>query len=139
MKINSIEDAKNYVTAVIKDDFTHQALKRNGFINNKNFYVINNSDSLLKLLVSRKNIDFVLIDSLTMNFRIKANGLNPKLFTTHVQLNQQPIRFYFACSKTTPTKVVDKLKQAFISVEQSGDKQKIMDLWLQKNIGVLRE
>lgn len=124
---------------MIKDDFTHQALKRNGFINNKNFYVINNSDSLLKLLVSRKNIDFVLIDSLTMNFRIKANGLNPKLFTTHVQLNQQPIRFYFACSKTTPTKVVDKLKQAFISVEQSGDKQKIMDLWLQKNIGVLRE
>jgi len=35
--------------------------------------------------------------------------------------------------------VVDKLKQAFISVEQSGDKQKIMDLWLQKNVGVLRE
>jgi len=139
VKINSIDDAKNYITAVIKDDFTHQTLKRNGFIENKNFYVINNSDSLLKLLVSRKNIDFVLIDSLTMNFRIKSNNLDPNLFITHVQLNQQPIRFYFACSNSTPTTIVNKLKQAFISVEQSGEKQKILNLWLQKNVGVLRE
>ena len=127
------------MTAVIKNDFTHQALIHNGFIRDKNYYVINNSDSLLQLLISRRNIDLVLIDSLTMNYRIMNNGFDPKLFVTYVKLNQQPLMFYLACSNTTEKSIIDTLNKAFKTIEQNGEKQRIMATWMQKNIGVLRD
>jgi polar amino acid transport system substrate-binding protein len=135
VNINSLDEVKNHVTAVIRDDITHQLLIKNGFIEFKNYYVINNSDSLLKLLVSRENIDLILVDDLTMNYRIKANGFEPSLFKTYFKLNTESLKFYLACSNNTPKKIVTKLTTALELINKNGEKQKIVNKWLPNKLG----
>ena len=139
LNIKSINDAKQYMTAVIKDDYTHQALIKNGFIENKNYFVINNSDSLLRLLISRENIDLVLVDDFTMGYRLKQNGLDPQNFIKYVKINQHPLKFYFACSNNTSKDIVNSLQKAFIHIETNGAKERIKTNWLNKNVGILND
>jgi len=133
IKINKLEDAKNYITAVIKDDYTHQLLINNGFEEFKHFYLVNNPDSLLKLLIERKNIDLILVDSLTIPYRAKSSGYNPSLFTSFIKLNTKPLNFYLACSNETPVEIIDNLSYSIEKIKATGEYQKITDKWLDEN------
>lgn len=130
--INTLEDVKNYVTAVIRDDVTHQLFLKNGFIEGEHFYLVNNPDSLLKLLVTRKDIDLIMIDYLTIKYRAAYSKLDPALFTAFMPLNQEPLTFYLACSKKTPPQVVSRLSQAIDTIKANGTYQKIINKWLNK-------
>jgi len=130
IKLATLNDAKNYITAVFKDDVTYQILIKNGFIEFKNYYVINNSDSLLKLLYLRKNIDLILIDDLTLAYRAKLDHLDPNLFKAYLKLNRAPLNFYVACSNTTSKQVINKLRTAIFQLKKSGEDKKIIEKWL---------
>lgn len=130
IKINKIEDAKSYITAVIKDDYTHQLLLNNGFEEFKHFYVVNNPDSQLKLLIERKNIDLILVDFSTIPYRSKSNDINPALFTSFIQLNIKPLNFYLACSNDTSVAIIDSLSYAIDKIKATGQYQQINDKWL---------
>jgi len=112
IKINSIEDAKQYRVAVVKDDFTHQSLLNLGFIENKNLFVVKNSTSLLKLLLTRSYIDLILTDLTTLNYRAKIEKLNSNLFKKYISLTKAPKKLYLACSLNTSPKIVKSLSQA---------------------------
>ncbi len=133
IKIKSLKEAKNYITAVIKDDYTHHLLLQNGFKEYKHFYVVNNPDSLLKLLVARKNIDLILVDWLTIFYRAKVNQIDPELFHSFVQLNTKPLNFYLACSNNTSPKIIANLSQAIKKIKATGEYQQIIDKWLNKD------
>ncbi|MCJ8320586.1 MAG: transporter substrate-binding domain-containing protein [Colwellia sp.] len=135
IKINKLEDAKNYITAVIKDDYTHQLLLNNGFKEFKDFYIVNNPDSLLKLLIERENIDLILVDLLTISYRANSSGIDPELFTSFIQLNTKPLDFYLACSNNTPVEIVDNLSYAIDKIKATGEYQQIINKWLGKNNG----
>jgi len=128
--LTSLEDAKNYITAVIKDDMSHQRLIKQGFIEFKNYYVINDSDSILKLLYTRKNIDLILIDDLTIADRAKRYHLDPNLFKPYLKLNDKPSNFYLACSNPTSTDVINTLKAAIEKLKKSSEYKNIMTKWL---------
>lgn len=130
--INTLEDVKNYVTAVIRDDISHQLLLQNGFIEGEHFYLVNNPDSLLKLLVTRKDIDLIMIDYLTIKYRSAYSKLDSALFTPYMHVNQIPLVFYLACSKNTSSQVVSQLSQALDTIKANGIYQKIIDKWLNK-------
>lgn len=130
--INTIDDVKNYFTAVIRDDITHQLLLENGFIEGEHFFLVNNPDSLLKLLVTRKNIDLILVDYLTIKYRSEYSKLDPELFTSFLYLNKKPLNFYLACSINTPKQVVKKLSQGIDTIKENGTYQKIINKWLTK-------
>jgi polar amino acid transport system substrate-binding protein len=129
IKINKIEDAKNYITAVIKDDYTHQLLLNNGFEEFKNFYVVNNPDSQLNLLIEREDIDLILVDFSTIPYRSKSNGINSALFTSFIQLNTKPLNFYLACSNETSVEIIDNLSYAIDKIKATGEYQQINDKW----------
>jgi len=129
IKINSVEDAKQYKVAVIRDDVTHQTMKSYGFEENKNLYIVNNTYSLLKLLHDSKSIDLILADDLTIKYRALFNGLSPDLFTTFHKMNITPFIFYLACSKTTDRAVVDQLSKGLETIKENGVKNRIEDKW----------
>ncbi len=110
--INSLEDARKYNVAVIRNDVTHQLLLKHGFEENKNLYIINNTFSLLKLLTYRKNVDLILVDQLTVHYRARFAEIDPNIFKAYFRLNQAPLQFYLACSNQTEQSTVDELTTA---------------------------
>jgi len=139
IKLSSMEEAKNYITAVIKDDVNYQLLIKNGFIEFKNYDVINNSDSLLKLLNTRKHIDLILIDDLTIAYRAKLAHLDPNIFKFYLKLNTKPLNFYLACSNTTPIDVINAISKAIMQLKTSGEDKKIIAKWLPHKMALLNE
>jgi len=139
IKINKLDDAKKYITAVIKDDITHQLLIKNDFIEFKNYYVINNSDSILKLLSIRKNIDLILMDDLAINYRSKINNIDPSIFKAYFPLINKPLSYHLACSNSTNRKIINTIAQAFKKVHESGEQQKIIDKWLPDKMVIIND
>ncbi len=129
INISNIEDIKNYKVAVLKDDRTHQMMLKLGFEENKNLYIINNTYSMLKLLMTRDNIDFILADTVNVKYRAKFNNIDPKLFKTYFKLNKTPVNLNFACSLSTPVKTVNTLKAAINTIKKDGTYQKIAQKW----------
>jgi len=120
INVATIEDIKKYKVAVLKDDRTYHILLKHGFIENKNLYVINNTYSMLKLLITRKEIDFILADTINVEYRAKFNNIDPNLFRTYLKLNQQPIKLHLACSMQTAAVVIHTLKKAINEIKQDG-------------------
>ncbi|MEW6991832.1 substrate-binding periplasmic protein [Colwelliaceae bacterium 6441] len=132
LNIRTIEDAKKYNVAVLKDDRTHHKLLQLGFVENKNLYIINNAYSMLKLLTTRKEIDLILADKINVKYRALYNNIDPSLFKTYMKLNKKPIELYFACSLGTPKEVVTVLQNAIEKIKRNGLYAKIFAQWEQK-------
>ena len=129
VKVNSMADALQYRVAVLRDDFTHQFLLNAGFIENKNLYVVNNTKSLLQLLKTKKYIDLILADPLTVQYRAIYNDMDPDQFVAIHKLNSAPIHFYVACSLSTEKSIIEDLINGLEWVKESGEYQKILKRW----------
>jgi len=129
IKLNTIEDAKGYRVAVLRDDVTHQLLVKRGFIENKNMFVVNNPSSMLKLLQSRNLIDLILTDKISLKYRAEFHNINPHLFIEFLKLDENPLDFYLACSLSTDQAIVDDIINAFEQIKKMGEYDKIMKLW----------
>ena len=116
----SLDEAKNYTIAVIRNDATHFILLSRGFEEGKNLYVINNTKSLFNLLLLRDSIDLIIADDVTIGYRATLAGVN---------VNELSRLFYLACSLSTSDKVISKLKSALQSIYQDGFYQKVKHKW----------
>lgn len=133
IQIRSIDDAKKYNVAVLKDDVTHQLLLSHGFKEYKNLYVVNNTRSLLKLLTLRNNIDLILADNLTVTYRALYNNMAPDTFKIFLQVNKQPLNFYLACNLESDSQGLKQLEQGFLTIKQNGLHDKLSNEWKQLN------
>ena len=127
--ITSLEQAKQYKIAVIRDDVTHQLLLEKGFVEAENLYVVNNSSSLLKLLVQRTSIDLIFADFMTVKYRALHDDIDPSIFIPYLNLNDKPLDFYLACSLSTPKAIVNQLSRAITTIKASGQHQAIVEQW----------
>ncbi len=127
--INSIEDAKQYRTAVIRDDVTHQYLINKGFKDGENLYVLNDTFSLLKLLKERESIHFILVDSNTIKYRARFNNIDPELFKVFYQVNKEPLDYYLACNKNTSEEVITNIRKAIANMKANGQIERITKEW----------
>jgi polar amino acid transport system substrate-binding protein len=127
IKVNNIEDVKKYNVAVLKEDRTYYDLLKLGFVENKNLFVINDSTSMLKLLTKRKQIDFILADTINVKYRAIFNNMDYDLFKTYFKLNKKPIELYLACSLKTSTEVINNLSQAINKIKENGTYDKIFE------------
>jgi len=125
IKINSLEDAKEYQIAAIRDDFTHSFLLNAGFVEHKNLYVVNNTHTLLKLLIKNDFIDLVIADGETVEYRAKSIDIPQDKFKKYFQLNEKPLDFYLACSLKTDKKIIEQLSIALKTIKRNGEYNKI--------------
>lgn len=129
INIKNIEDVKKYKVAVLKEDRTYYELLKRGFVENKNLFVINDSTTMLKLLTRRKQIDFIVADTINVKYRAKFNDMDYELFEIYYKLNETPTDLYLACSLQTSKKVVQTLFQAISTIKENGAYDKILDTW----------
>ena len=127
--LRSVDDAKNYRIAVLRDDATHQTLLKKGFEEGKNLFIVNNTHSLLKLLVQRKSIDLILADRVTVKYRAQYDNIDPQIFKPFLHLNNKPFDFYFACSQSTPKATIERINQAMIHIKETGQQEEIKQRW----------
>ena len=129
INVNSIDDAKKYRVAVLRDDATHKMLLDAGFIENHNLFVVNNTHSLLKLLTQRQSIDLIMADPLTVKHRAIYDKLDPSSFIAQHNINEQPMDFYLACNISTPDTIVESLKRAVERLKSTGRFNAIIEEW----------
>ena len=77
IKLNTLNDAKKYKIAVLRDNFSHHYLLERGFSESRNLLLIDSLDKIDKLISTRHNIlDFVVLNKKQFNYRVKTE---PKL------------------------------------------------------------
>jgi len=127
--IKTLEDAKKYKVAVLKDDRTHTILLNEGFIENKNLYIVNNTYSLLKLLLLRPEIDLILADTLNVRYRAKFNGIEADLFHSFFKMDKPAVDLYFACSLTTDPSIIATINESISTIKNNGEYNEILHRW----------
>lgn len=132
IKISTLEQAKNYKVAVIKDDVAHHYLLSKGFIENKNIYVMDNNEALLKLLeVPNRQIDLVVINDDLLTNRVNNAIESSKYKNVHTFENFK-FEFYFACSLKTEKAIIQSLSKAMEKLDKEGVFEKIKRKWYHK-------
>lgn len=131
--ITSLDEAKQYKIAVIKDDVTHHYLLSKGFVENENLYVMSNYDTLLLFLeTASRQIDLIIINDDLINSRVKSKEEAGKYLNVYV-LKELTLDFYLACSLKTNKNIVDNLAEIMKNLELSGVNSTIRNKW-QKNM-----
>lgn len=135
-EINNLEDAKNYTIAVNRDDIAHIGLLERGFIEGINLYVLDDSKSLINILITRPEINLIVADDTTISFRAELSGVNiAKLQKVH-EIKDLPLNFFFACSPHTDDKVIQHLAIKLASIYKDGTYERIWAKWKSKLIKV---
>ncbi|WP_206485240.1 transporter substrate-binding domain-containing protein [Thalassotalea sp. G2M2-11] len=133
-KITDINQAKNYITAVNKNDVTHLGLLKHGFMENKHLYVLEHTKSLINLLSTRPEIDFIVADDITIGYRAKLAGVDIDALERVYEMKDLPLNFYLACNKQTESSVVNTLKKSLQSVHNDGFYQQTLSQWQDKMV-----
>lgn len=135
--INNLSDAKKYKIAVIRDDVTHHFLLSKGFVENENLYVMNNYDSLLKLLdIPSRNIDLVVLNDDLIYNRVKSTEAALKYKNVY-NMHDLTLNFHLACSVNTEKIIVDKLTKTMKKLEQQGIFIDIREKWRSTMVNML--
>ena len=128
--LESLEQAKQYVTAVTRDDVTHHYLLANGFVEGKNLYVLDNATSQLKVLTSRRQgIDLVIINETILTYRANETGHKVSEFRKLLALPDLPLDFHLACSLKTSKAIVNELRKSLGNLKADGRFDKIVQGW----------
>lgn len=130
IQLQSLEQAKNYVIAVTRDDVTHHYLLAKGFVEGKNLYVLENVANMLNVLAGRRQgIDLVVINETILKYRAAESGVAFAKFRKLLPLPDLPLDFHLACSLKTPASTVDKLRRGLARLKADGRFNKIVEGW----------
>ncbi|OUL58748.1 hypothetical protein B1199_00200 [Pseudoalteromonas ulvae] len=111
--LNSIEQAKAYKIAVVRDNFSHHYLKDEGFSELSNLIVIDNFDKIYDLIDTRKDIvELLVLNEEQFNFRKTVDTSLLKLQPIF-RIEAVKSDLYFACHKEMDHGQLTALKAAF--------------------------
>ncbi|MBB1352825.1 transporter substrate-binding domain-containing protein [Pseudoalteromonas sp. SR45-5] len=113
IKLNTLNDAKKYKIAVLRDNFSHHYLLERGFSESKHLLLIDSLDKIDKLISTRHHIlDFVILNKKQFNYRVQTE---PKLELLEplLDLNTTQSPLFFACNINMDPALVSQLKVAF--------------------------
>lgn len=132
IQLSRLDDAKNYVTAVTRDDITHHYLLKKGFIEGKHLYLLENVASMLNVLEGRKNIDLVVINDTILKYRAQESGVPIESLKKQLSLPELPLDFHLACSLKTKQPLIDQLTKALAQLKANGEFDQIVQGWSEK-------
>ncbi|NMM39826.1 transporter substrate-binding domain-containing protein [Pseudoalteromonas arctica] len=111
--INSLEQAKQYRIAVLKDNYSHHFLLSQGFEEGVNIMLMNSFDHIFKIVQSRQSsIDIVVLPEQRVKFEQSKRQVVDKLAPI-LRLEIKQPALYFACNKALDKPTQTKLINAF--------------------------
>lgn len=111
LNIKSIEDAKNFKIGVVRGGYNQDYLFLNGF-KTQNIRDVTNPTQLWEML-EKNRLPFILMPSNLEPHDFKSSPFERAMFAFRVI-------DYFAASKKTPLKLVEKLKSAYNELKKEG-------------------
>jgi polar amino acid transport system substrate-binding protein len=131
IKVSNLNDAKKYTIAVNRNDIAHIGLIERGFKEGENLYVLVYTKSLINLLITRPEIDLIVVDDTTIKFRTELAGANINDLQRVYEIKDLPLNFFFACSKKTDDNIIKHLSNKLQSLYQDGSYDIIWEKWHQ--------
>jgi polar amino acid transport system substrate-binding protein len=115
IKITTLKEAKKYKTAVSRNEFDHQFLLNNGFLNNVHFEIASNDQTNLKKLLNNR-VDLVLETEYAINEYLTRNNHAKKSLSKTLAIDpslhgQNCLAFGLKTEKTIVEKLRNTLKQ----------------------------
>jgi polar amino acid transport system substrate-binding protein len=120
--VNTLDDAKAYSTAVMRDDVRYQYLQSRGF--DKLVPSARNPDSL-KMLLDRR-VQLVPLAANDMLRYCKEAGVDPNALEKVLTLNEMTTGIYMAYSLATSDDIVNRTREAFEQVKAEGMVARLM-------------
>lgn len=128
-KVKTLNDLKQFTTAVNQDDVTHTGMLEIGLTEGKNLYVLHHNKSLVTLLRTRPEIDFIVADDITFPYRTRWAGISMNEVKRVIEVKNLPLNFYLACNKNTDKNIVNELSSSLKSIHKDGTYKKILHRW----------
>ena len=116
IKLKNLADAKKYKIAVKKDTYTEQFLIAKHFPK-KSIKEAIYSEQMLNMLKNRR-VDLIFLGEKELKDTAKKMGINPNIFKK--VLFGFKVQNYLAFSKSTPKKLVEKVKKAYKELQKEG-------------------
>lgn len=132
IKLDSLQDAKKYVTAVTRDDITHHYLVKNGFTEGKELYLLENVSMMLNMLQGRQDIDLVVINDTILKYRAQESGIELESLKKQLDLPELPLDFHLACSLKTDPVLISRLKLSLQELKNNGEFAGIVKGWSER-------
>lgn len=124
--VDCLEDAKKYKIGVTRETSTHHYLLSKGFEEGVNLFPVNSEDqNALKSTPGSQRIDLTTGDRLSLYHWLSMAGLPSDYWTPCLTLFHE--NFYMAFGGKTSDSVVEKVRNAFNEVKESGELQAIVD------------
>lgn len=128
VKVDNLEQAKNYMIAVVPESANHQYFLKNGFKEQINLSLVNSWQSKLKMLLAGR-VDLVSYIPIEAAYRLKQLGedygkLN-KLF-----LISGEYQYYLAFSKEVPDDLIIQFQKAYDELKKNGLYDQILEKYL---------
>ncbi|MGM9489455.1 substrate-binding periplasmic protein [Ideonella sp. YS5] len=120
--VHSLDDAKRYAVAVMRDDVRQQYLQSRGF--DKLVVSARNSDSL-RMLLDRKVHLLPLPESDVARF-CKEAQVDPSALQKVLTLDEMTTGIYMAYSRSTSDEVVNRTRAAFDKLKSDGTVSRLM-------------
>lgn len=133
IKVNNIEDAKNYFVGSIRHDLAESYLLNKGFISKKNLYVASKYPILWSMLFNKRT-DLVFTNSVVWQHEIEKAGLDPKAIKFVHEISDFASDLYLAASKSTDKKLIKKVNDSFAAIKADGRYEQILTKWNLNNV-----
>lgn len=118
IKLTGINDVKNYLISVSRNEFDHQYLMAKGFIEEKDFYVSFDDRTLIKKLFNKRT-ELIIATEDAIRHNTRALGFDPNEITQAMEIADSGVReICLAFSLSTPTTTVDRIRQALLELNR---------------------
>lgn len=122
VNVTTLDDAKAYSTAVMRDDVRYQYLQSHGF--DKLVVSARNIDSL-KMLLDRR-VQLLPLPANDMTRFCQEAGIEPNALEKVLTLNEMTTGIYMAYSQKTPDDIVNRTREAFNQLKAEGMVARLM-------------
>ncbi|MBQ4847271.1 transporter substrate-binding domain-containing protein [Pseudoalteromonas sp. MMG005] len=113
IKIQTLGDAKQYKTGVIRNNYSHQYLKMRGFKEDQQLMMLSSFDRVFELLEARRGLlDLVILNDAQFDYRALTDPFTVQLEKVYT-LENSGAQLYFACNKQVPKPLINKMSSAY--------------------------
>lgn len=118
--VDTIEQAKNKLIAVILDSTAHKELVGAGFSEHKNLYIVSDETNMVNLLINDR-VDLVYSDPNNIQRILKAMNKGDTAIRYKKIANENQRMGYIALNKDSDEKIVKQLQQAADKFSQTDE------------------
>ena len=128
IKLNTLNDAKDYSVGTIRGYYSETFLRQVGFKEHQNLSLSVKYTHMWQMLFKGR-IDFVLTNFIALDREIASAGLDANNVEQYLSVLHFPDELHIATGLKTSDKVVNQLRMALIEIKANGRYQQIIDRW----------